>query len=637
MAPKARKRPAAGALKSETGASYSMMARAGGENSNHSIEREFQELADHETPYGRIVKRVDLQRDDNSYFRLAYACPFALFWYLCQETPYFFPFLVTWLGLLTAASLVFYMDETRPGNILRPDMARAMHGLFWGIADLPDWYRAKRVFWIPFAHVPSREMKRIRGGPSAVYLKVCEVFWPIPIGLHHFERTGVEARGRTIKFAYGFMIVDEKCEKEVSGVKGAAGVKCCLSCLNCVRTQKEITPGSGLVKFSEPDMSKFEKNTPEILSAALDHLAEQKGVLSKTKFAELEVQLGINYEDCVLLYSPYRDMINLPTSRCTDWFHDLLASGGVYQLLVNEVVLDVLEGTGLSLGDIDGFQADVSLPEGSRMSKTFFADRVVELRGAHFKGFAADTISAVFVLCFMFECVFEDPAAFAQQRRLCTLARESLEILLAGDKAVRLADRLDDVLEQLQVLLLTLYPWCDIPKIHLMRHIKDGLIHFRKNLSCCSGERLHRRSKELGRFAYNKAQDTILIRTVKALVDDANKEDTFSHTVFEGKARTLVVLGVRRESWASVRVGRNRTRAGDVVHWVLGGRCLGRVRGIVRCEGKAIASVAVLSPLADGTLSCAVLREVLVECAVLEGSLPYMEVGENTFKVLTPA
>ena len=28
------------------------------------------------------------------------------------------------------------------GNILRPDMARAMHGLFWGIADLPDWYRA---------------------------------------------------------------------------------------------------------------------------------------------------------------------------------------------------------------------------------------------------------------------------------------------------------------------------------------------------------------------------------------------------------------------------------------------------------------------------------------------------------------
>ena len=636
MPPKARKRAAAEAMKVETGASYSMVARAGGE-SEYQARKEFQAVANLETPYGRLVKHVNLLREDNSYFSLAYACPFALFWYLCQESPYFFPFLVTFCGLMTTASLVFYMDETRPGNVLRPDLARAMHGLFWGIADLPDWFRAKRVFWIPFAHVPSREMCRIRGGPSAVYLKVCEVFWPIPIGLHHFERTGVETRGRTIKFQYGFMIVDEKCEKEVGGLKGAAGVKCCMSCLNCIRTQRPIPAGSGLVKFSEADMSKFERNTPEILSAALDHLAAQKGVLNKTRFAELEVQLGITYEGCVLLYSPYRDMINLPTARFTDWFHDLLASGGVYQLLVNEVVLDVLEGTRLSLEDIDGFHADVRLPEGSRLSKTFFADRVVEKRGAHLKGFAADTISAVFVLCFMFECVFEDPAALAQQRRLCTLARESLEILLAGDKAVRLADRLDHVLEQLQVLLLTLYPWCDVPKIHLMRHIKDGLIHFRKNMSCGGGERLHRRSKELGRFAYKHAQDTILVRTVKALVDDFKKEDSFSHTVFEGKARTLVVLGARRESWASVRVGHNRTRARDVVHWVLGGRCLGRVRGIVRCEGRAIASVAVLSPLADGTLSCAVLREVVVECAVLEGSLPYIEVGENTFKVLMPA
>ena len=116
----------------------------------------------------------------------------------------------------------------------------------------------------------------------------------------------------------------------------------------------------------------------------------------------------------------------------------------------------------------------------------------VEKRGAHLKCFASETISAVVVLCFMFASVFEDPAALTQQRRLCTLARASLKILLAGDGAVRLADRLDSVLEELQVLLLTLYPWCDIPKIHFMRHIKDGLQTFRKNFACGGGERLHR-------------------------------------------------------------------------------------------------------------------------------------------------
>ena len=228
-----------------------------------------------------------------------------------------------------------------------------------------------------------------------------------------------------------------------------------------------------------------------MLSAALDHLAAQKGVLNKTQFGELEKQLGLVYDSCVLLYSPYRAMLNPTVSRYTDWFHDLLASGGVYQLLVNEVVLDVLEQTGLSLVDIDEFQVGVRLPEGP-WTKTFFRDRVVEKRGAHLKCFASETISAVVVLCFMFASVFEDPAALTQQRRLCTLARASLKILLAGDGAVRLADRLDSVLEELQALLLTLYPWRDIPKIHFMRHIKDGLQTFRKNFACGGGERLHR-------------------------------------------------------------------------------------------------------------------------------------------------
>ena len=64
----------------------------------------------------------------------------------------------------------------------------------------------------------------------------------------------------------------------------------------------------------------------------------------------------------------------------------------------------------------------------------------------------SETILAVVVLCFTFASVFEDPAALTQQRRLCTLARASLQILLAGDDAVRLADRCDSVLEELQVL-----------------------------------------------------------------------------------------------------------------------------------------------------------------------------------------
>ena len=103
MAPKVRKRPAAAILKSETGASYSMMARAGDERI-WDATKEFDELVQRETPYGPILKHMDLQRHDGSYFRLGYACPFALFFLVCTETPHLLPMLVTHIGALAAAS-----------------------------------------------------------------------------------------------------------------------------------------------------------------------------------------------------------------------------------------------------------------------------------------------------------------------------------------------------------------------------------------------------------------------------------------------------------------------------------------------------------------------------------------------------
>ena len=380
-----------------------------------------------------------------------------------------------------------------------------------------------------FAHVPTKLMQRIRGGPSAVFLKMLQIFWASDG--HNMERLGVRVHDKVLKFRYGFITVDEKAEKELLGLKGAGGMRMCASCLNCVKTEKRIPRGSNLVLFSEPDMSKFEKNTPELFSAALDHLAEQKGVLNKTRFAELETSLGITYEHCAVHYSSYRAMLNFPTTRYTDWFHDLLASGGVFQVVVNEVVLDICEHSPLTLEDIDEFQKSISYPA-APLSKTFFKDRIVERRGVHVKAFASETISAVHAICFLFSCVFASSGQFSRQAKLCELARESLEILLAGDTAVRLADRLDVVLQEAQTTLVSLYPWGATPKLHLMRHIKDGLQRHQVNMACGGGERMHKRTKQLGRFAFRNFQDTILLRTVKSSLDELGRDRTYWHRMF---------------------------------------------------------------------------------------------------------
>ena len=103
------------------------------------------------------------------------------------------------------------------------------------------------------------------------------------------ERLGVCVHRRVLKVRSGFITVDEKSRKELFGLKGAGGMRMCASCLNWIRTEKRMPAGSSLVLFSEPDMSKFERSTPALLSAALDHLAEQKGVLSKKSFGALEI------------------------------------------------------------------------------------------------------------------------------------------------------------------------------------------------------------------------------------------------------------------------------------------------------------------------------------------------------------
>ena len=262
---------------------------------------------------------------------------------------------------------------------------------------------------------------------------------------------------------------------------------------------------------------------------------------------------------------------------------------------------------------------------------------IVSRRGCHAKAFASDTISVVFVLCLLFECVFKGDGRFARQARVCALMRESLDILLAGDKAVRLANRLDAVLEEFQIIALALYPWIAIPKMHLMRHIKDGLLHWERNMSCMPGERLHRRAKAFGHFAFNKWTNTILVRTLRSSVRAQKERRNFQHTRFEGKPKNMLVCGASTAAWRSARVGRINVVMQSVVYWTLPSFGLGRVRGVVMHEEKAFASVALLTAVADGCFEVGELDELLVECAVIEGSLAYIELAPDRIKVLMPA
>ena len=152
-----------------------------------------------------------------------------------------------------------------------------------------------------------------------------------------------------------------------------------------------------------------------------------------------------------------------------------------------------------------------------------------------------------------------------------------------------------------------------------------------------SGERLHRRSKVFGRFAFRQWQETIMVRILVNTVEALKKRENFQHTMFEGKPMKVLVYGVSTKAWRSARVGRIRIGIQNVVYWTQPSFGLGRVRGIVVNEGKAFASVAVFTDAADGCFEVGELEELLVDCVVIEGALAYIELGPDRIKVLMPA
>lgn len=237
----------------------------------------------------------------------------------------------------------------------------------------------------------------------------------------------------------------------------------------------------------------------------------------------------------------------------------------------------------------------------------------------------------------MFRCVFSGAQEFARQARLCSLARESLEILLSGDVAVRLADRLDAALQELQTMLLELYPWSATPKLHLMRHIKDGLKSHMINMSCGGGERKHRRSKQFGRFAFRTFQATVLKRSIKRSLDDLGCHSIYRHTEVSGSAKWMSVLGTPIQVWPMASFGLKKLAAGNIVHWSSGGgRHYGLLRGICRCNGVLGLVVMSLKLAARGQFTSGVGEELVLDCSACDGVAVFIKVGVDMFEILPP-
>ena len=115
--------------------------------------------------------------------------------FLCQECPLLGPFLQKSLG--SKAEVMLYMDESKPGNQLRPDSGRAFEAIYWIPMGFPNFLLRRARAWFTFAYVSVADMKEA-GCPSSSVLKfVIQKMW-VETGIHtlglHYTSMGTVAR-----------------------------------------------------------------------------------------------------------------------------------------------------------------------------------------------------------------------------------------------------------------------------------------------------------------------------------------------------------------------------------------------------------------------------------------------------------
>ena len=599
------------------------------------------------TRYGDVRKQFEIDAEDGPQV-VRYVCPHAWLVYLCESSPRFGAFLLQHVGLGSPGSICIYSDEVTPGNNLRPDRGRQFLAIYWAILPAPDWFRHGPAWWQTFAYLPCTVLKKITGGLSALYVKILECFWH-PTGLN-MQRLGIrvpiDGSLRHFHFDFGFFISDEKAEKEALGVKGASGTKICVGCTNCVKCNLDRIPaGSQLVHYTCSDMTKFVPQTEESLQGILAELGAAKARLAQTDFALAEQACGINYNAAVLLRSHMAPVAKVPKSRYPDWFHNLLASGGIFQYQLNQVVLQ-LQSLGVQPAAVDAFP--VVFPKAhTKLKKTFFADRYVKNDKAHLKAFGSEVMTALTKMCFFMDVVAAPVGALVRHTRHLRQARCVVDLLLSGDLILGRLATLERLLQDHHELYMALQPQCAKPKLHLNRHLPKAMERHRVNVSCLPPERKHKDAKRKATFLFNGWNDALLAQEVAQMTQVMKAASTFENPRLIEPVRPippdesvcLLTARLSKPVFCSTQVVFRTLRAqqGDLILWRRAGSDhVGRAHMFVRgADGQHSAVVKECSGSGtDWDVQAATLS--LVSLELIANLLPYISLGGSMVRVLQP-
>lgn len=512
------------------------------------------------TPFGPCLQKKDMQG-----FMWTFLNPFAFLYLLCQVQPLFRDAIRDCVRAAkgTALRVVLFVDEFRPGNVLRPDKARATQNIFWVFADLPDYLLCRSEVWLQFGAIRSKILADRGITQSALMKEVLLTFFSNDAPNFFVEGVGV------IDAAFAGFIGDEKGMKELFSGKGPGGTRPCLSCRNVV----QWLPTTDYLVGIDGAPEKFDPATDSDVWRMADRIKQLAATAPKKDLELLQQASGLTYDASGVLFSDAcRSLVRPVKGWFRDWMH-IFCVGGIANLEIQQL-LNALREQGVQPKVITAFFEEITLPSmhGVIQAEWLTVSRLgkpAEDRDG-WKGFAGEVLTMVQLLAFFLELAVVPLGILPEHCKCFLLLARLMRLLSVGtDKPAQHSALMGRLLDQHADLFRRLYPDVIKPKYHHAFHLKDHLSSLGKLLSCWSLERKHRTTKKYASQTFAHYEVTLgkdLLNRAAVIFEDGG---LFARSSLESPVNKSC-FGVNILMARAARLPCGTVRSGDLVFLVNG-------------------------------------------------------------------
>ena len=548
----------------------------------NSIEREALYA---QTPYGTLLRALDLPTGEKKQRLMYYVHPKALIYHLCFVSAQLFALIKSAVNGANGLPLriVLFLDGINPGNPMAPDPQRLLQAIYWTFLELPNWFLRRKDSWWIFSLVREMHVEKMPGKMAELTKMVMEIFFSDG-DMNSFKFGLVVTSGGEsidVDVTFGGFMCDEKGHKSNLGIKGQAGNTPCFDCYNIKNRWCELEDGQQY--FWDPDLSKRKKLTRNHLKIVLDRISTAPSAGERDA---IEKRFGINWVPTGVLFSSLMFSVIDP-ERCylRDWMHTLVSNGvaGAEIALMVQALSVYYIGTSI----LQKYAATFQFPHKvTGNPERFFKDEL--MTSDHVKHFASDCLTMVYLLYgFLVDKVLSNENLRSELGEHVECFKHLfiiICILKRGTMNQTISTRLKKIIVAHARLFLKLYEELHAtPKFHHMYHLPDDLLWMLQCLSCFPTERKNKDALELSNATDRTVEKTSVINFLQQTLSHWAKNGC-QESYLHGNPRSYALGGgvtLFQSSGATCQGG--EIKSGDMVSFSDGS--IGKVISFSQCDG----------------------------------------------------